>query len=96
MNTPVHRTARAIYPHRPELWEPEFIYEELLVPDDHPTLPGLDLSYVSGRSCDLRDLVTVDDDNRQPTPPAEPRPLTQPIPARMLNEFVYCPRLFYY
>ena len=26
---------------------------------------------------------------RQPTP-------TEPIPARMLNEFVYCPRLFYY
>jgi len=37
-----------------------------------------------------------------PPTPAEPTPITAPptppdsIPARMLNEFVYCPRLFYY
>lgn len=36
-----------------------------------------------------------------PSPAASPHPTTapdalQPIPARMLNEFVYCPRLFYY
>jgi CRISP-associated protein Cas1 len=30
------------------------------------------------------------------TPPPPPSPPQQPIPARMLNEFVYCPRLFYY
>jgi CRISPR-associated protein Cas1 len=28
--------------------------------------------------------------------PPKGAPLTEPIPARMLNEFVYCPRLFYY
>src|SRR5882672_7497069 len=28
--------------------------------------------------------------------PSKPEPEPQPIPARMLNEFVYCPRLFYY
>ena len=32
-----------------------------------------------------------------PAPPAPPAtPPTETIPARMLNEFVYCPRLFYY
>jgi len=28
--------------------------------------------------------------------PRAPSPFTDPIPARMLNEFVYCQRLFYY
>ncbi len=31
-----------------------------------------------------------------PLPQATPTPPSPPIPARMLNEFVYCPRLFYY
>jgi CRISPR-associated protein Cas1 len=32
-----------------------------------------------------------------PAAPAVPCPaFTDPIPARMLNEFIYCPRLFYY
>jgi CRISPR-associated protein Cas1 len=96
MNTPANRTARAIYPHRPDLWEPDFIYEELLVPDDHPTLPGLDLNNFIGQVFDLPNLATVDDDNGQTALPVEPRSLAQPIPARLLNEFVYCPRLFYY
>ena len=34
------------------------------------------------------------DAGSQPPVPAAPDP--QPLPARMLNEFVYCPRLFYY
>jgi CRISPR-associated protein Cas1 len=32
----------------------------------------------------------------QPTPGGKPEAEPQQIPARMLNEFVYCPRLFYY
>jgi CRISPR-associated protein Cas1 len=31
-----------------------------------------------------------------PTPPTPAVTPAEPIPARMLNEFVYCPRLFYY
>lgn len=31
-----------------------------------------------------------------PVHPASPPKAPEPIPARMLNEFVYCPRLFYY
>lgn len=34
-------------------------------------------------------------ETRDPKPNLPPR-FTDPIPARMLNEFVYCPRLFYY
>lgn len=39
--------------------------------------------------------------SREPPPVESPKPVstaapTGPIPARMLNEFVYCPRLFYY
>lgn len=32
----------------------------------------------------------------EPRPPAAPDPVADLLPARMLNEFVYCPRLFYY
>ncbi len=37
--------------------------------------------------------MTTPTDN--PSAPPE-RSLVEPMPARMLNEFVYCPRLFYY
>ena len=33
-----YHTARALFPHRPEMWPPEFIYEPLPMPDDHPEL----------------------------------------------------------
>lgn len=83
MNDSYYRTARALYPHRPEMWEPEFLYEPLPIPVDHPEL------------FDLLDVVTsellVEGDLSQATPI-----FTEPLQARMLNEFVYCPRLFYY
>jgi CRISPR-associated protein Cas1 len=83
MNDSYYRTARALYPHRPEMWEPEFLYEPLPIPVDHPEL------------FDLLDVATselpVEGDLSQATPI-----FTEPLQARMLNEFVYCPRLFYY
>lgn len=52
------------------------------------------------------DILRADPPPPAPLPPPSPSPLPQreatpvrpdqPIPARMLNEFVYCPRLFYY
>jgi CRISP-associated protein Cas1 len=98
MNPPSYRTARALYPHRPELWEPEYLYEPLPVPSDHPEL-------------DLWGFMRVRTDNEAEDrsgwrePAAEPlstfnlKPETSAddfLRARMLNEFVYCPRLFYY
>lgn len=41
------------------------------------------------------DPPSASSDNSSPTPnPSTPPP--EPLPARLLNEFVYCPRLFYY
>ena len=79
MNTPSEiRSARALYPHRPDLWEPAFLVEPPPPPpDDHP-----ELDLFLDRGSAVRDL--------------RPSRLDEPIPARMLNEFVYCPRLFYY
>lgn len=58
---------------------------------------------------DRRQLQQLPDDGKAAVPalipkpePPEPDPnqptlpLEEPIPARMINEFVYCPRLFYY
>ncbi len=44
---------------------------------------------------DRAPLPDVPDPSAEPPPPPVPPSLTV-IPARMLNEFVYCPRLFYY
>jgi CRISPR-associated protein Cas1 len=86
MNLPAYRTARALYPHRPEMWEPEYLYEPLPEPLDHPEL---DLFGVR-RMEEVAEALT-DPPARKP---AETN--TEPMRARMLNEFVYCPRLFYY
>lgn len=89
MNTPAYRTARALYPHRPELWEPEFLYEPLPIPQDHPELS----LFSEGGDGSAAAPALAD----PPRVSSFVRPaFTDPIQARMLNEFVYCPRLFYY
>ena len=98
MNLPSYRTARALYPHRPELWEPEYLYEPLPVPADHPELDLWGFTRVrrENEAEDVGALAQVRESD--PTPSALlPLPAEQePLRARMLNEFVYCPRLFYY
>ncbi len=100
MNFPVIKSARALFPHRPEMWPPEFLYEPLPVPQDHPELDLFGIE--RARHGAVEDETTVYA-HTQPTvsdtPPSSVRPPPKevdPLPARMLNEFVYCPRLFYY
>ncbi|TLD68809.1 CRISPR-associated endonuclease Cas1 [Phragmitibacter flavus] len=77
-----YRTARAMYPHRPDLWHPpEFLYDPIPIPLDHPELPLFERLEANPSAVDPNRTSAV---------------FTDPIPARMLNEFVYCPRLFYY
>lgn len=98
MSTTSYRSARALYPHRPDLWEPDYFYEPPPVPTDHPELDLWGVERVwqeneaedkgagAARISNLRSRFSV--------PPSEI--IQDPLPARMLNEFVYCPRLFYY
>lgn len=86
MNLPAYRTARAPYPHRPQMWEPEYLYEPLPEPVDHPEF---DLFGVR-RMVEVAEALT-DPATRKPAEKSQ-----EPMRARMLNEFVYCPRLFYY
>ena len=86
MNLPAYRTARAPYPHRPQMWEPEYLYEPLPEPLDHPEF---DLFGVR-RMVEVAEALT-DPATRKPAEKNQ-----EPMRARMLNEFVYCPRLFYY
>lgn len=81
-------------------WEDFLIPEPLPIPADHPELDLWGITRVRRKNeaedegALARGRLTESD----PTPsalrpqPAEPEPLR----ARMLNEFVYCPRLFYY
>lgn len=103
MNPPAYLTARALHPHRPELWEPEYLYEPPLVPADHPELDlwGFERVRQENEAEDADAAARVRGElsaakaasGRSPEGfPQEPEPLG----ARMLNEFVYCPRLFYY
>jgi CRISPR-associated protein Cas1 len=92
------RTARALYPHRPEMWEPEYLYEPLPEPQDHPEfdLWGFERVRNETEAASVGALAKV---RISDSPPSAlcPQPAEQePLAARMLNEFVYCPRLFYY
>lgn len=89
MNPPTYRTARALYPHRPELADREFIVEPLPLPVDYPELP----LFSPHREAAVEDLLATDPKAGGPPPITL---FADPIPARMLNEFVYCQRLFYY
>jgi CRISP-associated protein Cas1 len=90
-----YRTARALFPHRPEMWPPEFVYEPLPLPDDHPELDLFGIARMRTVQSEISDLKS------QTSPPSgipefKSEIPQEPLPARMLNEFVYCPRLFYY
>jgi len=95
-----HRTARALFPHRPEMWPPEFLYEPLPHPDDHPELDLFGIERMARLQSQISDLKSQIPNG----PPAPESPISNfkseippdPLQARMLNEFVYCPRLFYY
>ncbi len=86
MNLPAYRTARALYPHRPEMWEPEYLYEPLPEPLDHPEF---DL-FGARRMVEVAEALT------DPATRKTAETNQEPMRVRMLNEFVYCPRLFYY
>jgi CRISPR-associated protein Cas1 len=102
-----HRTARALYPHRPEMWPPEFLYEPLPLPDDHPELDLFGIDRMARLQSQISDPESQISNFKSQIPNGIPAPESQisnfksqtpadPLPARMLNEFVYCPRLFYY
>ncbi len=86
MDLPAYRTARAPYPLRPEMWEPEYLYEPLPEPVDHPEFDLFGVRRMLEVAKELTDPAT-----RKPAEKSQ-----EPMRARMLNEFVYCPRLFYY
>jgi len=100
MNPPTIRTARALYPLDPGWSRSDFIMEPLPVPADHPELDLWGITRVrreiEAEDKDVGALAQVRISDSPPSAlcpqPAEPEPLR----ARMLNEFVYCPRLFYY
>lgn len=81
-------------------WEDFLIPEPLPVPSDHPELDLWGITRVrrENEAEDAGALARGRLTESDPMPsalrpqPAEPEPLR----ARMLNEFVYCPRLFYY
>ncbi len=94
---PEYRTARAPQPWQPPGWELEYLYQPLAVPADHPELPflpgELPAAPPAGAPAEALQIPAAERRASAPFPPAR---LDEPIPARMLNEFVYCPRLFYY
>ena len=87
-----YRTARALYPNRLDLEAPAFIVETLPLPPEHPELPLFE-------SRERGEWITGSPTTEalaHSSMPRVPSQFTDPIPARMLNEFVYCQRLFYY
>jgi len=92
MNHPSYRTARALHPELRQMEEWMHLYEPLPEPDQHPEL---DLFGVERLQVELEnhERGTVFTPTRDHTPATEPQEL---MAARMINEFVYCPRLFYY
>ena len=102
---PEFRTARALSPQERAMLEDWLLYEPLPPPPkDHPELP-LFASREQGAGSRETDPLASDAPVAVSAPPQStansllPAPClapAEPIPARMLNEFVYCPRLFYY
>lgn len=105
-NLPAYHTARALFPQGFDPRELGYLYEPLPVPADHPELDlfGIDrLRDANAQEDEEKEGVGMDAGSAggltapgqgrgSPTFLAEEEPLR----ARMLNEFVYCPRLFYY
>lgn len=95
---PEFRTARALLPQERAALEEWLLYEPLPPPPaDHPEFPLFEGegSARAGSRTQARSASPA-----LPGSPSSPAPAPmlpdQPMPARMLNEFVYCPRLFYY
>ena len=100
MSTPPYRSARAMFPPDRVRWEDFLIPEPLPVPADHPELDLWGITRVrrENEAEDVGALARGRLTESDPTPSAlRPQPVEpEPLRARMLNEFVYCPRLFYY
>jgi len=97
MSTPTFRSARAMAPLDRGRWEDVYIYEPLPVPVDHPELDLWGIGRVR-RGFEVEDLVKPGRERMaERLPESESTdPAAELMRARMLNEFVYCPRLFYY
>lgn len=95
MNLPAYRTARALDPHRPEMWEPQYLYEPLPEPVNHPELDLWGIGRVR-RGFEAEDAQGPTQARSTAQRPDDTDSAAEPMRARMLNEFVYCPRLFYY
>lgn len=96
MNDSYYRTARALFPHNPEMWEVQYLYEPLPIPPDHPELDlfGRQRIVEVQEGAELLPAWHLDSAT---VPTADDQPVeAELLQARMLNEFVYCPRLFYY
>lgn len=96
MSTSTFRTARAMTPQDRGRWEDFYILEPLPVPTDHPELDLWGIGRLR-RENEAADAL-MPGRARLSEPEAESASTTaeEPMRARMLNEFVYCPRLFYY
>ena len=91
MQPPSYQTARALHPPASSPCADAFITEALAPPLDHPEF---DLWGIEA----IRRQGLEDPGFKESIAPlTEPKAgEAEPLRARMLNEFVYCPRLFYY
>jgi CRISP-associated protein Cas1 len=84
------------------MWEPEYLYEPLPVPVNHPELDLFGIGRVKEANelddrSGWREPAESDKETAASGQAALPQAKSEePLRARMLNEFVYCPRLFYY
>lgn len=101
MSPPTFRSDRAMTLRERVAWEDFLIAEPLPVPADHPELDLWGIARV-WRNNDAEDAGVFADVLLLKTPEEQVsnlKPETSAddfLRARMLNEFVYCPRLFYY
>lgn len=101
MSTASLRSARAIFPTDRARWDEGLMPEPLPVPADHPELDLWGIASVR-RVHEAEDTAQASS-TCSPIPHDTPHSshlkseiTHEPLRARMLNEFVYCPRLFYY
>jgi CRISP-associated protein Cas1 len=98
MTSPSFKTARALHPDDRDLIEWRHLYEPLPVPQLHPELDLWGQARVALAQTTAEPTTALRHAIDTPASPTH-EPSTEnaePIPARMLNEFVYCPRLFHY
>ena len=97
MGTPFFQSFRAPQPDPKKEEQESFVFAHPPKPQEHPELP-FDLLKVEGKKDSGGAVgmpspeIETDDDSVE----SEPILPADVLPARMLNEFVYCPRLFYY